>query len=261
MRVSKTLDHGSIPCAPAKLRPGQSAGFLLGLRYENHESEADGSIMEGSRRSSLRERLNIIWLSISHITRTAQKLASSTIADSTKYSVCPAKLENHSKAWTKLHIAQWYNVLMDKIDPHNLSSIKDYVTSLNDEQTAKDTHLLTEMMQRISGHEPKLWNVGTLGFDSYHYKYDSGREGDSFIIGFYPRKGKISIYLMDGTTRHAATLEKLGKHSISGYCIYIKQLSDVELSVLEDIIQQSYSYIKSLSQDGPINRILWQTEK
>ncbi len=57
------------------------------------------------------------------------------------------------------------------------------------------------MMHRISGKEPELWNVGTLGFDTYHYKYASGREGDSLVIGFYPREGRITIYLMDGTVR------------------------------------------------------------
>ena len=68
--------------------------------------------------------------------------------------------------------------------------IKDFLASLHDEQLAKDSLALIEMMQRISGHEPKLWNVGTIGFDSYHYKYDSGREGDGHILGFHPRKGK-----------------------------------------------------------------------
>ena len=88
---------------------------------------------------------------------------------------------------------------MDKITAQNNGSVKDYIASL-DEQTVKDSQVLIEMMQRISGHEPKLWNVGTIGFDTYHYKYDSGREGDGHVIGFYPRKGKITVYLMDGTT-------------------------------------------------------------
>lgn len=145
--------------------------------------------------------------------------------------------------------------------PQNDTSAQDYIASLDDEQTAKDTQTLLDMMQRISGHKPQKWNVGTLGFDTYHYKYDSGREGDSFVIGFYPRKGKITIYLMDGTARYAALLAKLGKHTLTGYCIYIKQMSDVELPVLEQIVQQSYDFIKSLSNNGPIDRILWQTEK
>ena len=88
------------------------------------------------------------------------------------------------------------------------SSVKNYIASLDDEQTAKDSQVLIEMMQRISGHEPKMWNVGTIGFDTYHYKYDSGREGDGHIIGFYPRKGKITVYLMDGTVRYSELLAK-----------------------------------------------------
>ncbi len=140
-------------------------------------------------------------------------------------------------------------------------SVKDYIASLNDEQTVHDINVLIETMKRISGLEPKLWNVGTLGFDTYHYKYGTKREGDNFIIGFYPRKGKITIYLMDGTARHDKLLTKLGKHTVTGYCIYIKQLNDVELPILEKIIEQSYEFIKSMSSDGPIDRILWQTEK
>jgi hypothetical protein len=148
---------------------------------------------------------------------------------------------------------------MDKSTALNNSSVNDYI-SLLDEQTAKDSRTLIDMMGRISGHEPKLWNVGTVGFDTYHYKYGSGREGDGHIIGFYPRKGKITVYLMDGTARHSEVLAKLGKHTGTGYCVYIKRLSDIELSILEQIVQTSYDYIKSESKDGPINRILWQAE-
>ena len=150
-------------------------------------------------------------------------------------------------------------MLMDKITAKNESSVKDYIASLDDEQTVKDSLVLIEMMQRISGHKPKKWNVGTIGFDSYHYKYDSGREGDGHVIGFYPRKGKITVYLMDGTARHSELLAKLGKHTTTGYCLYIKRLSDIDLPILAQIVQKSYEYIKSL--DGHINRVLWQTEK
>ena len=136
----------------------------------------------------------------------------------------------------------------------NNTSVNDYIASLNDEQIAKDSHVLIEMMQRISGHEPKMWNVGTIGFDTYHYKYDSGREGDSQTIGFYPRKGKITVYLMDGTVRYSELLARLGKHTTSRVCLYIKRLSDIELPILEQIVQQSYEYIKS--QDGHMHRAL-----
>ena len=138
-------------------------------------------------------------------------------------------------------------------------TVKDYIASL-DEQTIKESEVLIEMMQRASGHEPKVWigGAGSLGFDTYHYKYASGREGDAYILGFLPRKGKITVYLMDGTTRYSELLAKLGKHTTTGYCVYIKQLSDVELPILEQILQKSYAYIKSL---GEVHQILWQTKK
>ncbi len=147
---------------------------------------------------------------------------------------------------------------MNKISPQNNSTVKNYIASL-DEQTAKDSLTLIEMMQRISGHEPQLWNIGTIGFDTYHYKYESGREGDGHVIGFYPRKGKITVYLMDGTAHYSELLAKLGKHTTTGYCLYIKRLSDIELSVLEQIVQKSYKHIKS--QEGKISQILWKAGK
>lgn len=135
--------------------------------------------------------------------------------------------------------------------------VEDYISSL-DEQTSKDSQTLIDIMQRVSGHEPNLWNVGTIGFDTYHYKYASGREGDGHIIGFYPRKGKITIYLMDGVARYAKLLSKIGNFTSTGYCLYIKRLSDIDQAILEQIIKQSYDNIKSKSLDGPIDHILWQ---
>lgn len=134
----------------------------------------------------------------------------------------------------------------------NGRSVEAFVASLADERTAADTAFLIDMMRRISGHEPELWNVGTIGFDSYHYKYESGREGDCQAIGFYPRKGRITIYLMDGTVRYAELLAELGKHSTSRVCLYINRLSDVQLPVLEQIVRESYQYVKS--QDGHMHR-------
>lgn len=141
------------------------------------------------------------------------------------------------------------------------NSVNGYLRSIGDEQTQADSQRLIAIMRRITGKEPQLWNVGTIGFGTYHYKYDSGREGDGHTIGFYPRKGKTTLYLMDGTARHAALLTKLGKHTLTGYCVYFKQLSDVELPVLEQLIRESYEYVKAKSQDGPIREILWKAEE
>jgi hypothetical protein len=94
--------------------------------------------------------------------------------------------------------------------------------------------------------------VGTIGFDTYHYQYDSGREGDAVPMSFYPRKGKITVYLMDGTARYAALLARLGKHSTSRVCLYLKRLSEIDLPVLEQIVRESYEYVKS--KDGHMRR-------
>lgn len=143
---------------------------------------------------------------------------------------------------------------MDAPNTQGDRSVDDYLAGLKDEQTVSDSQTLIAMMQKISGHDPKLWNVATIGFDSYHYKYDSGREGDAQVIGFYPRKNKLTVYLMDGTGRYTTLLSHLGKHTTSRVCVYINRLSDIDLNVLEQIVQQSYDYVKS--QDGHMHRVV-----
>ena len=141
---------------------------------------------------------------------------------------------------------------MDHTSGKTAGSVKDFISSIDDAQTVKDARALIDMMRRISGCRPKIWGLGTIGFDSYHYRYDSGREGDCQAIGFYPRKGKITVYLMDGTVRYSDLLSRLGKHTTSRVCVYIKRLSDIQLPVLEQIVQKSYTYVKS--QDGHMHR-------
>ena len=139
-------------------------------------------------------------------------------------------------------------------------TVDEYIASL-DEQTAADSRVLLGILKRVSGLEPQLWNVGTIGFGTYHYKYDGGREGDGHTIGFYPRKGKTTLYLMDGTARHAVLLATLGPHTLTGYCVYFKRLSDVELPVLEQLIRESYEYVAAKAEGGPIREILWKAEE
>jgi hypothetical protein len=132
-------------------------------------------------------------------------------------------------------------------------SYKDVIASIEDDQAKADTLILVALMKRISGKAPKIWNVGTIGFDTYHYKYESGREGDCHVLGFYSRKDKFTIYLMDGTARYTELLAKLGKHKTSMACLYFKRLSDIQMPILEQILQQSYDYLKF--QDGQMHRM------
>ncbi len=150
---------------------------------------------------------------------------------------------------------------MSKADERNDITVEQYVASLEDPSLTDDTRKLMEIMQRISGEEPILYGIGTIGFGVYDYEYSSGRKGEAHTLAFYPRKGQITVYLMDGTARYVTTIAKLGKHTTTGYCIYFKKLSDIALPILEQIIEQSYNNIRTHSQNGPIDRILWQTEK
>jgi L-rhamnose mutarotase len=147
---------------------------------------------------------------------------------------------------------------MSKADERNDITVDEYIASL-DESLRQDTQKLQDMMQKISAEKPQLYGYGTIGFGVYKYEYTSGRKGEAHTLGFYPRKGKITVYLMDGTTRYAELLAKLGKHTITGYCIYIKQLSDVDLNVLRQILERSFKNITSKAAQGPIDSILWQS--
>ncbi len=150
---------------------------------------------------------------------------------------------------------------MSKADERNDITVDQYIATIADEQIKKDSQILMDVMLRISGEQPQLYGIGTIGYGVYKYEYESGRKGEAHTLAFYPRKGKITIYLMDGTTRYETELSNLGKHTTTGYCIYIKKLGDINLPELEQILQKSYTFITSLSQKGPIDRILWQSEK
>lgn len=147
---------------------------------------------------------------------------------------------------------------MSKADERLDITVDGYISSLNDEQLKNDSLKLLGLMQKISGENPILYGFGTIGFGVYKYEYDSGRKGEAHTLAFYPRKGKITVYLMDGTARYSELLASLGKHTTTGYCVYFKRLSDVDLSVLKQIIEHSYKNITSLSKDKPIDKILWQ---
>lgn len=150
---------------------------------------------------------------------------------------------------------------MSKEDERHDISVEEYVDSIAEEGIKHDAEQLLEIFEQISGDEPMLYGIGTIGFGVYTYEYESGRKGEAHTLAFYPRKGKITIYLMDGTARYAKQLAKLGKHTTTGYCVYVKRLSDIDISVLKQILTESYKNITTKAKRGPIDKILWQTEK
>lgn len=118
-----------------------------------------------------------------------------------------------------------------------------FVAAVPDARQRDDAQILIAMMTRLSGHPPKLWGPSIIGFGSYHYRYDSGREGDSLRIGFSPRKGQTVLYLMDGYQEHGTLLDRLGKHKLGKSCLYIKRLADIDLAVLEAMVAHSLAYM------------------
>ncbi|GAB3955232.1 hypothetical protein GCM10028805_42200 [Spirosoma harenae] len=101
-------------------------------------------------------------------------------------------------------------------------------------------------MEKQTGFEPKMWGPAIIGFGSYHYKYDSGREGDAPLVGFSPRANAITLYLASSFAERDELVQKLGKHKTGKGCIYLKKLSDVDEDVLNQMIAKSVSYMKSL---------------
>jgi Domain of unknown function (DU1801) len=118
-----------------------------------------------------------------------------------------------------------------------------FIAGVADNGQRADAHALCAMMTRLSGEPPKMWGPSIIGFGSYHYKYDSGREGNAPRIGFSPRKGQTVLYLIDGYSQRAEQLARLGKHKTGKSCLYVKRLSDIDIGVLEEMIVGSLAYM------------------
>ena len=123
------------------------------------------------------------------------------------------------------------------------AGVDTFLDAVDNERRRKDARTVKAMMERITGWEPKMWGPSIVGFGEYHYRYDSGREGDFLITGFSPRKKALTIYIMPGFGRYDALMGKLGKYKTGRSCLYINKLDDVDLSVLEELIASSVQYM------------------
>ena len=118
-------------------------------------------------------------------------------------------------------------------------SVAAFIEAITDETRRADAKVLVKLMQKASGEKPKLWGPAIVGFGSYHYKYDSGREGDMPLVGFSPRKAASVLYGLIGFSGADAMLANLGKHTTGKGCLYIKKLTDVDRKVLEALVVKS----------------------
>lgn len=121
-------------------------------------------------------------------------------------------------------------------------SVPAYIDSLDDVTRQSDAKELAQLMQRASGEKPKLWGPSIIGFGSYHYRYDSGREGDMPLVSFSPRKSALVLYSLLCNNEATTLLSKLGKHTTGKGCLYIKKLADVDKKVLEVLIGNAVAH-------------------
>lgn len=121
----------------------------------------------------------------------------------------------------------------------------DFIASVENENRRQDAELMLGIMEEITGEKPVMWGPSLIGYGAYHYKYDSGREGDFFMTGFSPRKQNMALYIMPGFDRFPELMGKLGKHKTGKSCLYINKLKDVDMDVLKTLIEEGYRYMKN----------------
>ena len=126
------------------------------------------------------------------------------------------------------------------------SSVTEFVDKVENEVKRDDSFKLIEIFKSITGFEPKMWGPTIIGFGSYHYKYESGHEGDAPLTGFSPRKDSLVLYFASEHENYEVLLSQLGKHKRSRACVYVKKLNDIDLKILETMIVNSLTYVTQL---------------
>lgn len=124
------------------------------------------------------------------------------------------------------------------------ASVTEFIRSIADAARRKECQAVLKLMKDTTGAPPRMWGPSIVGFGDWRYKYGSGREGDWFLSGFSPRKDALTLYLMPGVSQHETLLKKLGTHKTGKGCLYIKRLSDVDATVLKQLIAGSVKIAK-----------------
>lgn len=123
------------------------------------------------------------------------------------------------------------------------ASVESYLAAIADEARRKDCERLAALMAKVTKHAPKMWGPSIVGYGSYHYRYESGREGDMCLAGFSSRKGDITVYLATSFPGREELLSRLGKHKTGKACLYFRKLGDVDLDLLGQLVAGSVEEI------------------
>ncbi|QCR31904.1 DUF1801 domain-containing protein [Lysinibacillus sp. SGAir0095] len=126
------------------------------------------------------------------------------------------------------------------------NSVVEFIESVENDKKKADAYQLLEIFEEVTGYDAKMWGPSIIGFGSYHYKYASGREGDAPLVGFSPRKAKISLYLVYESEERDKLLEGFGKYTKSKACIYINKLADIDTNVLKELIKHTVETYQNL---------------
>jgi len=124
------------------------------------------------------------------------------------------------------------------------NTVAGFLMTIPDEKKRKDFSEIIELIKKQTGLEPKMWGTAIVGFGSYYYKYESGREGDAPLAGISPRSNSITFYLGSNFDKREELLAKFGKHKIGGGCIHIQKLEDIDKTVLIKMVKNSIKHRK-----------------
>jgi hypothetical protein len=123
-----------------------------------------------------------------------------------------------------------------------------FLNQVENEQKRQDCFAILELMRQATGEQPVMLGDAITGYDRYHYRYASGREGDSPLVGFSPRKQNITIYITSGFEQYESLLNRLGKHSTAKSCLYLKKLDDVDTTILAELVKRSAEHMRATNQ-------------
>jgi len=123
-------------------------------------------------------------------------------------------------------------------------SVATFLNGIDDKDKRADAKKVAAIMQKVTGAKAAMWGSSIVGFGQYHYKYESGREGDFMLAGFAPRKKALTIYIMAGFKLYDSLMKKLGKYKTGKSCLYVKRLSDIDEKVLAQLIDKSVQYMR-----------------
>lgn len=149
-----------------------------------------------------------------------------------------------SRSYRKVRKEEWRENMYELKTKETDSSVIEFIETVENVKKREDAYKLLDIFTETSGYEAKMWGATIIGFGSYHYKYNSGHEGDAPLVGFSPRKANFSLYFATGDTEREELLKNFGKHKAGKACVYVNKVNDIDVDVLKALITQSIEFLR-----------------